>query len=380
MKNFKECKVEGCDRPVRKKGFCYRHLILFKEGLLSFSGIPVQNESRVRLPRRWKDRTPESKVACILELSDIWVLEHIILKEHDPNIKDYAMKRIGYLIKNPAYKEYKELGKNFKDKVLRNNSYKCKIKGCEGKPNAQGNFTKGFCNRHYNHFIKGIIDIEGRSLREVVSKHDMKKVICKVEGCSFFSFKNCFCEYHYAEYKEGIRDIHGNKLAPTKLGKIIDRPLKKFNQIVRDLIFVRKKLEQLRNENFVDIDDNILKQVAFLDDSLKFLNNPGFIMDSLPLFSNLTLKYLLGGEIDEPINIKMEVFDGKKKRKFKGILRKGENANIAVTQYELVNKEKKESEILLFLKDHFNAKFPFECNASNMDGTVVHHVKISEDR
>jgi len=367
----KECKVEKCSKEVAMKDFCVDHYIQYTKGEISIAGDTlweqikiVEPRNVIRLPSKWNYQDTKSKIDFIKKCRKASLLIHIFLKDPDVFVKTHVEERLV------------ELGESLpKIKHL-----KCKIPKCNGGPNSLGHFSKGFCHKHYMNFKHGIIDIDGKTIRKKVDPTKRKRVECKVKNCTMLSYKKMFCETHYVEFSNGQRDIHGYRLATYKTQNRAVRPKSRFNAIVRTLSMMKKELREIRNGAFYDKDvrEDFFKQVSYLDDNLKFINDPGFILGSMSLFDNRTLKAVLGAESLPPVNIDIELTDQKDKRKFKGFLIKGQNANVAVTKYELINKEETHSETVFFLKDPFRFKFPFECEAKDLEGNMIHHLKIME--
>jgi len=367
----KECKIEKCSKEVVAKGFCVDHYIQYTKGEIGAIDETlreqikiVEPKNAVRLPAKWNYQNSESKIDFIKQCKNFPLLKHILLRDLDVFVKSHIEERIKQLGETPPKTKY----------------YKCKIPNCDEGPNALGHFSKGFCHRHYMNFRHGIIDINGKTLRKKVDPSERKSVKCKVEGCKKVSFKKMFCEVHYVEFCNEQRDIHGYKLTSFKTLSSAVKPLSRFNSIVRTLSMMKKELREIRKGAFYDKDvrADFLKQVSYLDDNLKFVNDPGFILGSMSLFDNRTLKAVLGAESLPPVDVNIELTDQNESRKFKGVLIKGQNANVAVTKYEIVNKEETHSETVFFLKDPFRFKFPFECEARDLEGNMIHHLKIME--
>jgi hypothetical protein len=367
----KECKVEKCSKEVAMKDFCVDHYIQYTKGEISITGDTlweqikiVEPENVIRLPAKWNYQDTKSKTDFIKKCRKASLLIHIFLKDPDVFIKFHIEERLVELGEAPP-----------KIKII-----KCKIPKCNGGPNAKGHFSKGFCHKHYMNYMNGIVDINGKVVREKVKPTEKKRVECKVEKCTMTSYKKMFCETHYIEFRNGQRDIHGNKLTSFKTQNLILKPKSRFNTIVRTLVFMKKELREIRKGAFYDKDvrEDFLKQVSYLDDNLRFINDPGFILGSMSLFDNRTLKAVLGAESLPSVDVNIELTDQNESRKFKGVLIKGQNANVAVTKYEIVNKEETHSETVFFLKDPFRFKFPFECEARDLEGNMIHHLKIME--
>jgi len=359
----KECRIENCDKKSVMKGFCLDHYIQYAKEDININGSVIRKN--LKLPQNWNKRNTKTKLNFIRDSINTPILKHIYRKDSDEHVKFYAGKRLIELGDAPPEKD----------------AYSCKIPGCKGTPNSYGNFTKGFCRKHYHHYRKGIIDIDGNKIRNLIDNKDKKTVKCKVKYCKKNSYKDCFCRMHYEEFCNGLRDIHGKRITNSyKSKKKVERPLARFNHMLNVLAFMKKELKELRKKTFLsaELADDLKRQVSFLDDNLKFIHNPSFILGSITLLDNRTLKVLLGGEKDAPINVDIELKSDKDKRKFKGTLIKGNNANIAVTEYEMFNNSKKTSETVLFLKDKINSSFPFECEAKDLQGNIIHHIKITE--
>lgn len=85
----------------------------------------------------------------------------------------------------------------------------CIIDGCDGELR-----TKGFCSRHYQQFKTGIIDSQGKKIREL-KRRILKKSICLVKDCTIPPASLGFCGKHYQQTKIGIRDEKGNPIRKT---------------------------------------------------------------------------------------------------------------------------------------------------------------------
>lgn len=360
----KKCKIKKCGKSVKAQGFCLKHYVQYIKKEIDINGSPVIR-SKVRLPKFWLNQSIKTKSKFLYKENNIDLLYHIMLKDTDTVVKEICKKRISELGYNPPETD----------------SISCKVSGCKSKSRSDP-FIRGFCHKHYCHFINGIIDEDGNQIREIVPLNNRKSVKCKVHKCLKNAYKRCFCEQHYIEFRKGMRDIHGKKLYDFEDRDYEEMPLSRINIIIRELASIKKKIKHLRNNLFLDdtIEKDFNLQLSVIDDNLKFINNPSFILGCMSFMENKTLRDLLGGEKDEPMKIDIQLTDDKKTRKFEGVLIKGKNANVAITEYELINKKKKTSDTVLFLKDIIDSKFPFECKASDIKGNIVHHVKIMESK
>lgn len=352
---MEKCKISGCNKKVKAQGFCFEHYVLYVKDKIDILGLS-KKEKPIKLPSLWSSRTLANKITFINETKNIKLLECI--GSEDRSVKKICKERIIELGGKPKFIK------------------KCKVPGC----NKQGYITRGFCHRHYMRFINGIIDEDGNEIRPLIPYGDRNRTKCKVEDCHKQTFKKCFCEQHYFEYSEGLRNIYGERTQKYRKKKYKGLPLTHFNKIVRDLVDVKMRLRELRKYAFSDKNakKDFFKQISFLEDSLKFIHNPSFIFGCIDVLNNMTLKALLGGEKDKPMNIDIELTEDHNIRQFKGILIKGNNANIAITEYELINEKKKDAETVLFLRDVIDSRFPFECKAADTKGNIIHHIKITE--
>ncbi len=92
----------------------------------------------------------------------------------------------------------------------------CKVEGCNRKHHGLG-----FCDTHYNNFKDGIIDANGKKLREFfkTGSKRQKQKICKIEGCGRITYRSAFgfCHKHYIQYHRfGILDMNGKQLRPVE--------------------------------------------------------------------------------------------------------------------------------------------------------------------
>ena len=66
-KIYQGCRVPGCDRPHRSKGFCRGHLSAFERGRLDSSGSPILNQCEL-CPARYVARRADRRFCaeCVL--------------------------------------------------------------------------------------------------------------------------------------------------------------------------------------------------------------------------------------------------------------------------------------------------------------------------
>jgi len=88
----------------------------------------------------------------------------------------------------------------------------CKVQGCERAAHA-----RGFCTRHYAQWSRhGLIDEEGRPLREPVRVGSWEGQTCRQEGCSEPARSRGWCNKHYLQFRNGILDEDGNEIRSPK--------------------------------------------------------------------------------------------------------------------------------------------------------------------
>jgi hypothetical protein len=84
----------------------------------------------------------------------------------------------------------------------------CKIEGCDTLSGGHGG-GRGFCSRHYQQWSVGIIDLDGNVLRSMQAKEKQAGRKCSVERCSRSSYAKGFCQNHYSSYYTGARSADG---------------------------------------------------------------------------------------------------------------------------------------------------------------------------
>jgi 5-methylcytosine-specific restriction endonuclease McrA len=80
----------------------------------------------------------------------------------------------------------------------------CRVSGCNGKHNGLG-----FCQRHLEAYRRGSVSKDGNVLKPIKEYGTSK---CNVIGCDRKYQSSGFCEYHRTQYRRGIIDKNGNQL------------------------------------------------------------------------------------------------------------------------------------------------------------------------
>ena len=85
----------------------------------------------------------------------------------------------------------------------------CKVEGCSKQSHA-----RGFCTRHYAQWRRhGIIDENGKPLRTPVRVPlKFQKKECRQPGCAGKVKVRGWCNRHYLQFRQGIIDEDGKKL------------------------------------------------------------------------------------------------------------------------------------------------------------------------
>lgn len=352
------CKISDCNNSVKIKGFCSLHYTQYIRGYLDIKGHEVKKRTCFvagckntktahnglcwkhyrellqgkkldywfTLPRKWDSWDFEDQKKYLDDVRNVDYLKYILFKSKYLATKNLCIDRL----------------KKFKV-IIKKKSIGCKIKGCHGKPNNQNNFVKGFCNKHHQQYVDGIIDINGKQIRPLVPRNERNKKRVKKQS--------------------------------KTMQEII---VKDLNKIIREIHKLRINLKDLKDKTLFDghIDHELVHQISYMDDNLRFIYSPKFLVNMVSYMENQTVKRLLNGEQDEPIPVYLEMKTNKKERKFQGTLIKGGDGNIVLTQYEIINKKEKKSELALYLKDKID-KFPFECRALDVAGNVIGNIVMA---
>jgi len=93
---------------------------------------------------------------------------------------------------------------------------RCKMSGCDREYHGSG-----FCEYHRTQFRRGIIDLDGKTIRALKSGKALEK--CKMEGCDGPDDGKGFCSRHRYWRRMGIIDVDGNKLKQLCYEKEFDR-------------------------------------------------------------------------------------------------------------------------------------------------------------
>jgi len=85
-----------------------------------------------------------------------------------------------------------------------------------GTGECGGEKTGRFCRKHWSQYYLGIIDFNGKKLRDVRLRFD--KCIAKNAGTGKCGGKKNgrFCKKHWGQYEGGIIDINGKKLRENR--------------------------------------------------------------------------------------------------------------------------------------------------------------------
>lgn len=329
----KKCKNENCYNTSVVKGYCVHHYVLLpkcrvsgcgniklirdnlckKHCNLSVKEIKKEPKKRIKYPKNWTKSTLEQKKLFIHWEKESKLIIYILKKDKDLSVKDACKRRL------------LELGYD----IPEDTTYKCKMSECNSNPNSFNHFSKGFCQRHYQQYLRGIIDFNGDSLRDLVDK-----------------------------------DKHNKITSPEKV------ILSKFNMLVNGIHAIRKELRDIKILSFeMKGKYDFLTQVNYVEESLKFIYSPHFILKTTSFLMNVTLKKILGEE-EEPVPVILEVDD----KKYKGELIRGEDSNVFIT-----NKVDKKDSVVLFLRGVEDlSDFPFECKAYEKSTNKVQSIRIEE--
>lgn len=357
----KRCKKEDCYNNAEIKGYCLRHFIslpkcknpgcrnitLIKQGLCKkHYNLDVKGKKEKKLPKEWplknklsvsekvlglkKEKSPikKKKIKYPTSWNNITLEEKklFIKEEKESKLIIYILKKdSGIDVKSACKKRLLELGCDIPDDL----TYRCKISNCNRAPNALNHYTKGFCHYHYKRYLKGIIDFEGKPIRDLV---DVKK--------------------------------HNKIFSPEKT------VLSQFNKLIRGIHAIRKEMEGIGNLSFEMKDRyEFFVQIKYIEDSLKFIYSPHFILKNTSFLKNVTLKNILGNN-KEPAQVILKLDD----KSYRGELIQGDESKVFIT-----DKINNNGSVVLFLRGIDKLlEYPFECKAYDKDSNKVQSIRIEE--
>ncbi len=339
----KKCKDKHCFNDAEIKGYCVRHyfslprceypgcpnITLVKNGLckkhseLDPKDIPNYKPKRrqesvkreIKFPKNWNHFSLEQKKILLNKETKSKLIIYILKKDQSFDVKNACKRRL------------LELG----CEIPKDLTYKCKVPGCDNGPSSLNHYTSGFCQTHYQQYLKGIIDKDGKSIRDLV---DVGK--------------------------------HNANISPERA------ILSKYNTLIKGIHHIRKELRNLRDMSFdMDYKFNFFPQLGFVEDSLKFIYSPHFILKNTSFLKNTTLKEILG-EKEEHAQVMLKL-DG---NEYKGELIQGDESKIFIT-----DKIDKKGSVVLFLRgiEDFT-EYPFECKAYDKETNIVQNIRIEEIR
>ncbi len=359
MGSQNRCLIKSCNKASGTiDGYCLDH---FKE-CLDKAYVTISTK---RFPKHWKKWPLKQKEIYINFLADPEAIKYILLRDSVSIVKNLCCARL------------RDIGA----RVPIRKSLKCKVRGCLGGPDNNGQFSHGLCHTHYSQYNNGIVDKNGKKVRPKVSKNKKKVLKCKVDGCDKKSESKSFCSKHYRQFRQKKRDIHGNALCYIEERGDIGLTKGKLNRIIVKIDQLKKKTKILRDEAFSseDIDDNMKSLISYLDDGLKYIYRPKFVMAGFGFFENITTKILLAGEsIGDPVPVTFEIVsDSVKRRRFKGFLDRGDNGNIVHAEFETFGESKKKSDFAFYLRETVDPEnFPLTCRAFDEIGRQLNEIKI----
>ncbi len=181
MAELKVCSIEGCGKPVSKRGYCNAHFLRWKR-----HGDPLKTVRRTNANHCGKDFCPAAKK----------ILGHIHYLENSQDYKNRARDRELRLkesrpapIKAPKPEPVQKQPKPVRPKV-------CTIEGCDKKVMA-----KGWCSTHYQRWR-----FHGDPNHEPQKQE--KPLTCTVEGCENEYLQGGYCRSHYMRWYR-----HGDPMA-----------------------------------------------------------------------------------------------------------------------------------------------------------------------
>jgi len=176
------CRFNACERTNElRKGLCSKHYKWFLKGHMTEDCTVLKQPT---------ERGTYATMTCMIPGCEDKPRRNKLCCKHSARVKDGRLSLDG--VRNS---ELRPLRCTDPCKVCKKNTDK---------------MVKGFCRIHYEHYLKGIVDLDGNKLR------DLKKVPkyaddaqCKAKGCRERPRGRGFCTRHLAQYGACIIDDRG---------------------------------------------------------------------------------------------------------------------------------------------------------------------------